>query len=263
LASELPAAGLQTLQFTSPIPVTNLKKVKTMKKALLTLLAATLLFACKDKKEEVKPDETPAATPWNAYFKMDGNLNDSTNTLTGTATDITFGAKTASFNGTTSFATIPAEGTVTIPEQFSFSFFFKANYTDTRLKPRLVQLLDDKGHSIDVYIENSRVTATNWDEVQRKNLAEFVTSNSPDLTKWHKVVVAIDFKASEMNLYVDDQLAQTVRKGALIKLGKAKIILGRHEHLGAHAMDYYNGELDNLRLYESVVAPSLFPQIVR
>lgn len=233
-----------------------------MKKVLLALVAATVLFACK-KKEEVAPQEPPAATPWNAYFKMDGNLNDSTNTLTGTATDVTFGATTASFNGTSSFAHIPASGTVAIPDQFSFSFFFKANYTDPRLKPRLVQLLDEKGHSVDVYIENSRVVATHWDEVQRKNLAEFITPNAPDLTRWHKVVVTIDFKAGEMNLYVNDQLAQTVRKGALIQLGKTKIILGRHEHLGTHAMDYYQGELDNLRFYGSVVAPAQFPQIVR
>jgi hypothetical protein len=59
-----------------------------MKKVLLTLIAAALVFACK-KKEEVKPAEPPAAAQWNAYFKMGGNLNDSTNTLTGNATDVT------------------------------------------------------------------------------------------------------------------------------------------------------------------------------
>ncbi len=234
-----------------------------MKKVLLTLIAAVLIFACKKKEEEVKPEETPSATQWNAYFKMDGNLSDSTNTLTGTATDVTFGAKTASFNGTSSYAVIPAEGTITTPDQFSFSFFFKANYTDTRLKPRMVQMIDEKGHTIDVYIENSRVVVTNWDETQRKNVAELTTSTSPDLTKWHKVVITFDFPANEVKLYVDDQLTEAAKKGPLTKLGKARIILGRHEHLGSHAMDYYNGELDNLRLYGSIVAPSSFPQIVR
>jgi hypothetical protein len=114
-----------------------------------------------------------------------------------------------------------------------------------------------------MYIENSRVLVTNWDETQKKNVAELTTSTSPDMTKWHKVVASFDFTANEVKLYVDDQLAQTVKPGPLTKLGKARIILGRHEHLGSHAMDYYNGELDNLRLYGSVVTPSSFPQIVR
>jgi hypothetical protein len=124
-------------------------------------------------------------------------------------------------------------------------------------------MIDEKGHTIDVYIENSRLLVTNWDETQKKNVAELTTSTSPDLTKWHKVVASFDFAANEVKLYVNDQLAQTVKTGPLTKLGKSRIILGRHEHLGSHAMDYYQGELDNLRLYGSIVAPSMFAQIVR
>jgi hypothetical protein len=101
------------------------------------------------------------------------------------------------------------------------------------------------------------------DETQRRNVAEFTTTNSPDMTKWHKVVGAIDFKANEMRLYVDDQETQMVRKTTLTRLGTTRIILGRHEHVGSHAMDYYNGELDNLRLYGSVITPAFFPQIAR
>jgi hypothetical protein len=233
-----------------------------MKKVLLTLAAAALVFACKEK-EDVKPEEPGAAPSLSAYFKMDGNLTDSTGTLTSTAPNVTFGTNTALFNGTTAYAWIPADGALTIPDQFSFSFFFKANYPDPRQKPRLLQMLDDKGNAVDVYIDNSRVVMTNWDETQRRNVAEFTTTNSPDMTQWHKVVGTIDFKANEMRLYVDDQETQTVRKTTLTRLGKTKIILGRHEHVGSHAMDYYNGELDNLRLYGSVITPAFFPQIAR
>ncbi|MBD0257884.1 MAG: hypothetical protein ICV83_19390 [Cytophagales bacterium] len=158
---------------------------------------------------------------------------------------------------------MPADGALTVPDQFSFSFFFKANYPDPRQKPRLLQMLDDKGNAIDVYIDNSRVVMTNWDETLRQNVAEFITTDSPDMTKWHKVVGTVDFKANEMSLYVDDQPTKTVRKTALIKLGKTKIILGRHEHVGSHAMDYYNGELDNLRLYGELITPAFFPRIAR
>ena len=233
-----------------------------MKKVLLTLAAAALVFACKEKKD-VTPKEPEAAPSLSAYFKMDGNLTDSTGTLTSTAPNVTFGTNTALFNGTTAYAWIPADGALTIPDQFSFSFFFKANYPDPRQKPRLLQMLDDKGNAVDVYIDNSRVVMTNWDETQRRNVAEFTTTNSPDMTQWHKVVGTIDFKANEMRLYVDDQETQTVRKTTLTRLGKTKIILGRHEHVGSHAMDYYNGELDNLRLYGSVITPAFFPQIAR
>ncbi len=233
-----------------------------MKQVLLTLAAAALVFAC-NKKEDVTPEEPEAAPSLSAYFKMDGNLTDSTGTLTSTAPNVTFGTNTALFNGTTAYASIPADGTLTIPDQFSFSFFFKANYPDPRQKPRLLQMFDDRGNAVDVYIDNSRVVMTNWDETLRRNVAEFTTTNSPDMTKWHKVVGTIDFKTNEMKLYVDDQEAQTVRKAALIKLGRTKLILGRHEHLGSHAMDYYNGELDNLRLYGSVLTPAFFPQIAR
>jgi hypothetical protein len=233
-----------------------------MKKVFLILAAAALVFAC-DKKEDAKPEEPVVDSSLNGYFKMDGNLTDSTGTLTSTAPNVTFGTNTALFNGTTAYAWIPADGALTVPDQFSFSFFFKANYPDPRQKPRLLQMLDDKGHAIDVYIDNSRVVMTNWDETLRKNVAEFITTDSPDMTKWHKVVGTIDFKANEMKLYVDDRETQTVRKEALVKLGKTKIILGRHEHVGSHAMDYYNGELDNLRLYSSVITPAFFPQIAR
>ncbi len=233
-----------------------------MKKVLLTLAAAALVFAC-DKKEDAKPAEPVVDPSLNAYFKMDGNLIDSTGTLTSTAPNVTFGTSTALFNGTSAYAWIPANGTLTVPDQFSFSFFFKANYPDPREKPRLLQMLDDKGHAIDVYIDNSRVVMTNWDEALRKNVAEFITTDSPDMTKWHKVVGTIDFKANEMKLYVDDKETKVVRKEGLTKLGSTKIILGRHEHVGSHAMDYYNGELDNLRLYGSVITPAFFPQIAR
>lgn len=233
-----------------------------MKKVLLALTAATLIFSCK-KKEEVKPAEPPAATELNAYFKMDGDLTDSTGTLTAAATDVTFNPKTAFFNGTSSYGLIPGSGTIAIPDQFSFSFFFKANYTNNLLKPRLLQLTDERGNGIDVYIENSRVLISNWDETQRRNVAEFITPTSPDMTKWHKVVATINFATSEMNLYVNDQKAQAVRTGALLKPGKTRIILGRHEHMGMQPMDYYHGELDNLRFYGSVVAPAQFPGIVR
>ena len=233
-----------------------------MKKVLLTLIAAALLCSCK-KKEEVKPEELPATTELTAYFKMDGDLTDSTGTLTGAATNVTFSPKTALFNGTSSYGLIPASGTITIPDQFSFSFFFKANYTDNRLKPRLLQMTDERGNGIDVYIDNSRVLITNWDETQRRNVAEFITPASPDMTLWHKVVATMNFSTNEMNLYVDDQQAEAVRTGALLKPGKTRIILGRHEHMGMQPMDYYNGELDNLRFYGSVVTPAQFPRIVR
>jgi hypothetical protein len=216
-----------------------------MKKVLLTLAAAALIFSC-NKKDEV----APADPKLNSYFKMDGELKDSTNRLAATSVDVVVGAKTAYFNGTSSYIRIPAEGTIATPNKLSLSLSFKATYKDVTKRPRMLQLVDDKGNSIEIFIENSRVVLANWSESDRKHMVFIQTPTSPDLLKWHKVVATMDFEANEISLYVDDTLVKTVSTETLAKLGNAKLIVGRRERLGFEPSDYFLGELDNVSINE-------------
>jgi hypothetical protein len=216
-----------------------------MKKVLLTLAAAAFIFSC-NKKEEVKP----ADLRLNSVFKMDGDLKDSTGKLSAEPIDLTFGVGTAIFNGTSSYAKIPATGNITVPNRLSLSLSFKATYNDALQKPRLLQLIDQDGHAIEIYIENSRVALANWSETQKRNTVKIFTPSSPDMKAWHKVVATMNFETNEISLYVDNQLVRTVTGTPLAKPGKATLILGRHEHPNTDPADYYMGELDNVRIEE-------------
>jgi len=234
-----------------------------MKNALLLLLAAALTFSCK-KKEEVKP-EVPQGDTFQLLgsFPLDGNANDASNNVNAAATDVTFGATTATFNGTSSFIRVPANGTFTTPDQLSISLFFKATYNDPSQEPRLLQLNDETGHAIELYLRNSRLVLVNWDENKKDNVAMIMTPDAPDLTMWHKVVIAINFASKSMSLYMNDNLVQTVNNINLTKVGNSVLVLGRHQHPGTQPRDFYRGELDNVSLYERILTPADFPQIVR
>lgn len=216
-----------------------------MKKVLLTLVAAALMFSC-NKKEAV----TPVAPKLNSSFKMDGEMKDSTGRLSATSYDVSFTNKTAAFNGATSYIKMPAEGTIATPNKLSISLAFKAIYKDVAQRPRLFQLVDEKGNSIEVHIENSRVVLSNWSEVERKHVAFIMMPSSPDLLKWHKVVADVDFEANTISLYVNDQLVKTVSNVILTKPNNATVILGRRERLGFAPSDYYQGEIDNVSIVE-------------
>ncbi len=219
-----------------------------MKKVLLTLVAAAMIFSC-NKKEGV----TPVAPKLNSSFKMEGELKDSTGRLSATSYDVSFTNKTAAFNGTTSYIKMPAEGTIATPNKLSISLSFKAIYKDATQRPRLLQMVDEKGNSIEIHIENSRVVLSNWSEVERKHVAFIMTPSSPDLLKWHKVVADIDFEANTISLYVNNQLVKTVSNAVLTKPNNATLVLGRRERLGFAPSDYYQGEIDNLSIREPEV----------
>ncbi len=218
-----------------------------MKKVLLTLAVAAFIFSC-NKKEDVKP----ADLRLNSYFKMDGGLKDSTGRLSAEPIDLTFGAGTALFNGTSSYGKIPATGSIAVPNKLSLSLSFKATYKDAMQTPRMLQLIDQEGNAIEIYIENSRVALTNWSESQKKNTMKIFTPSSPDMKAWHKVVATMNFETNEISLYVDDKLVNTVTGKTLAKPKNATLILGRHEHLNADPTDYYQGELDNLLIEELI-----------
>jgi hypothetical protein len=230
-----------------------------MKNALLILIAAALAFSCNDKKE-VKP-EVPKSNDIKlaGYFKMDGDASDSTGKVEALATDVTFGPKTAFFNGTSSFIQIPSAGSFAPADQLTLSLFFKATY-DAALEPRLLQMTDENGNAIELFIKNSRVLLTHWDEAQKKDIVRIMTPTAPNLNAWNKVVATIDFANNSMSLYVNDDLVQTVSNVTLAKLGKSTMILGRHQHLGGEPKDFYYGELDNVRIDPTIVDQSLFPQ---
>jgi len=213
-------------------------------------MAAALVFSC-NKKDDVAP--APVAPKLNSSFKMDGGLTDSTGTMSGASVDVVFGAKTASFNGASSYIRIPAEGAIAVPNKLSLSLSFKANYRDVTQRPRLMQMVDEKGNSIEMHIENSRVVLSNWSEVERKHVVFIMTPTSPNLLIWHKVAATIDFEANVISLYLNDKLVRTVSDVVLTKPNNAKVILGRRERLGFEPSDYYTGELDNLILSESEV----------
>ena len=189
----------------------------------------------------------------NSSFKMEGELRDSSGTLSALSYDVSFANKTAAFNGSSSYIKMPAEGTIATPNKFSISLSFKAVYRDATQRPRLLQLVDERGNSIEIHIENSRVVLSNWSEVERKHIAFIMTPSSPDLLKWHKVVADVDFEANTISLYVNNQLVRTVNNVALTKPDNATLILGRRERLGFAPSDYYQGEIDNLSINEPVV----------
>lgn len=216
-----------------------------MKKVLLTLVAAAFIFSC-NKKEEV----APVAPKLNSLFKMNGELKDSTGRLSAAPFDVVVGARSASFNGASSYIRIPAQGTIAVPNKLSLSLSFRANYRDVTQRPRLMQMVDEQGNSIEMHIENSRVVLSNWSEVERKHIAFIMTPTSPDLLRWHKVGAIIDFETNEISLYLNDRLVRTVNNVVLTKPNNAKVLLGRRERLGFEPSDYFTGELNNLSIIE-------------
>ena len=222
-----------------------------MKKVLLTFVAAAFIFSC-NKKEEVAP-VAPEAPKLNSLFKMDGELKDSTGRLSASSVAVVFGAKGAAFNGASSYIRIPAEGTIAVPNKLSFSLSFRANYRDVTQRPRLMQMVDEQGNSIEMHIENSRVVLSNWSEVERKHIVFIMTPTSPDLLRWHKASATIDFEANVVSLYLNDKLVRTVSNVVLTKPENVKVLLGRRERLGFDPSDYYLGELNNLSITEPEV----------
>lgn len=224
-------------------------------------MAAALIFSCK-KKEEVGPAE-PKPEAIEGYFLMDGSANEATGKLAVAATDVVFGPKTAIFNGTSSFMRIPAEGTLALPDQLSFSLFFKATYNDATKTPRLLQMNDEEGNAIELYISNSRVYLSNWDQAKDREVVKIMTPSSPDLKKWHKVIITVDFARNEMSLYLNDQLVQKAGNVVLTKPQNATLILGYHQHPGEQPYDFYQGEMDNFSIHPGILEQSAFPTIVQ
>lgn len=230
-----------------------------MKSVSLILIAAALAFACKNKND-VKP-EVPKSNDikLGGYYKMDGDVSDSTGQVEAFATYVTFGPKTAFFNGKSSFVQIPATGSFAPADQLTLSLFFNATY-DAALEPRLLQMTDENGNAVEIFIKNSRVLLTHWNEAQKNDVVRIMTPAAPNLNAWNKVVATIDFANNAMSLYVNNNLVETVNNVTLTKLGKSTVILGRHQHLGGEPKDFYYGELDNVRIEPTIVDQSLFTQ---
>lgn len=194
------------------------------------------------------------------FYKLDGDATDSTKVLgDGSSTDIVFGTRSASFNGVSSSIVIPGgTGTFTLQDQFSAALFIKAN--NPNREERIFQMVDATGNSIELYLSNNRISFTNWDQVREAEVMHLVSNSAPDFKVWNKVVVTIDFTSNTAKLYINDMLADAVET-PLKKLNGPRIYLGKHIH--DLPGSFYTGELDNVRIYNTVIGPGLFPLITR
>ncbi len=186
-----------------------------------------------------------------AYYPFNGSANDeSGNGRHGvnhgvTLTTDRFGnpGKAYQFNGTSSFIDIPGTNNLHL-NSGGFTLAAWVNFTEQNSIHAIV------GKHISGYGNGYYLMVRPASKIEFFVSSEYglQTSELYNDGAWHFIVGTYD--GTEMKLYVDGELKSSQTK-ALSNLNDSTIMIGRH-HAGV-ASDYFNGKIDDIRIYDKAI----------
>jgi len=197
-----------------------------------------------------------------AYYKLDGNANDSTTS----ANNGTWGGTEAyaygpygvagSFNGSTSKITVPAILSSSYTGSVSFSVWF--NMSNAASNIYTIINSDDttpvSGKVILLAIYGGVLELTGY------NFATFTTYGTTNVAdgNWHNVIVVLDNPAGTFNVYLDGnstaEMTHTNTLGANLPLDK---VFAEDWNIGAQgSIRFFDGSIDQVRIFSSALSPT-------
>jgi len=196
-----------------------------------------------------------------AYYPFNGNANDESGNghdgiEKGTFSyGVGFDGSSAKFNGTDTFIEIPHSDALSLNGKFSISVWVKSNDTNpySGLVSKILPNVPRNGYTLganyvstgsDIYMNQYK----EWG-----NIAAGVRSSSDVLNdEWHHVTATYD--EQNFRLFIDGQLeTQKTYTGGLTP-NTMPLFLGRDPYNAVPQNRHYNGEMDELRIYNRVLS---------
>ena len=177
-----------------------------------------------------------------AYYKLDGNSNDSVGSNNGTDTNVSYVAgkigNAASFNGSSSRIDFPSS----LPDfnEFSISSWIKTTAHSANQGFIYEQKNTANNANIDYKVINSKFHCLTFNGTTAKGATSDTSVNDGN---WHHLVATRS--GATIKLYIDGNLDKTITDGHTITIGSDSGVIGRHPS----GVAYFNGSIDEVGIW--------------
>ena len=214
--------------------------------------------------DKISTCDFPYGAGCQALYQFNDTSNDTCGTYNGTANNITYvnGVfnKAASFNGSSSYIdtnyTLPAVATI------SFSLWFKTTTTGSQMF--LFGDFDSSGGNSSGRVSLSIESSNNFG-IRTGDGSSYFTDNTTASASsyqngnWHHAVLTANGTA--LKLYIDGSLLASITSSVAVgTAGAQSTTLGR---LGDYSSSYFNGQLDQVRIFTSTLTQSQVTELAR
>lgn len=200
-----------------------------------------------------------------AHYSLDGNANDSSGTNNGSVYNLTyttnrFGVANAAIllNGNSSYVGIPYSPDFDFSEngQFSLSVWFKINGIGSGINDigsLIVKspISGDWDYGLEAFLNNQPVL---WAGLSYQYAC--VSTNLIEAMTWHNGLIT--YSNADWRLYQDGNLIMETKTPYTITRSSGGIAIGRK---GEFPTDYFNGAVDDVRIYNRALPPSEVHQL--
>jgi len=187
-----------------------------------------------------------------AYYRFEGDSNDSKGTRHGTGTDISYSTANgkflqgARFNGGSSYITLPT----TIPTLTTFSIFMwiKTMFNAATNMHLYQQAAIANNANVDVSVTDAhKFKAAIYDGAPETYVESSILVNDG---AWNNVIVTRT--GATMTLYINGAADGQITTGKTITIGHDIIGIGRH----SSGVQYFDGAMDDFALFSRVLTPA-------
>ena len=186
-----------------------------------------------------------------AYYKLDGNANDATNTYSGTWSGTeayAYGPYGISgvFNGSTSYISIPSSLSSTFTDEFSFSAWV---YPTDNLN---YNCIFSNGYGMEIYYYQGEFSlySNDTNSGSSRNINNFATTTTSfSINRWHHVVLT--FTKTSQSWYINGQAEGTNTTSSYTPYDENNPTLG---YFSPTSLYYLSGRLDQVRIFSSALS---------
>lgn len=205
-----------------------------------------------------------------AYWRFEGNSNDSKGSNNGTDTAITYSipdgkfGQGATFNGSTSEITIPDAAALKPTGTFSIAAWIKTSKLNSNTIFQSFSSAPVAGFYFSVGNTNGKVglvVGNNTGSTANVNYKTADSTTSVNDNIWHHVAGV--YNGTDIRIYVDGVLETTVAWAGGVAYGASNLVrIGCQTDFGPE-QNFYNGQLDDLGLWSTALTAAQVESLYR
>ena len=190
-----------------------------------------------------------------ATYMLNGDATDVSGNYNGTEVNPTYNAGlyggAAIFNGSNAYIDLPLSTSSLFDGKntLAVSFWFK---TTTAARQRMFTDYAQTSRNCDIVIDSGNIEVTT-DYNQSTNLT-YTSSSTYNDGNWHNIIVSLDQSAGQRTIYIDGSLVDTGTLSTNSWSGSGqKVTLGAFYSSSSGYSGYFDGSIDQLRIYNSAL----------